>query len=212
MKTTWFTKRADKPQSAADVAGKLAEAQSELQAAEQRVEQARGALAAERSDGAREALREAKLAVEDILEMVAVVRAEHAQALERDAAADLARRNAKAFAMEAELSPTKRDESAEELFKLEMAALEGLIDARLRREEQLVAFERRIIDYRAFCKEIDREPKALRNHPGGAHRVRKALETLAQEAGPGPRRDLLLALVAGYPGDSVRFQSGVGWI
>lgn len=189
----WFSapKKANKPPTSAEIAAKLAEAENDLRAAGERVEAARDRLAAERSDAAREALRAAKLEVDDVTEMLAILRGDQAAAAARDAEAERARLSAEADGLEDELNASVPDAEGERLLAAEVDAWRVLVEIRIARTEHQTARERRLEIYRRLCAQLDRSPVATRNGVGLIPPVREALKNLAQQAGQGPRRDLI---------------------
>lgn len=110
---TWFKKttpaatgapRAAAAPTAASLAESVAEAESSLAAALQRVDAARATLGHQRTEEALKGVQEAKAAADDIEEMLAVLRADHATAVEREAAGARAELERQCADLEAQLT------------------------------------------------------------------------------------------------------------
>jgi len=182
---TWFSstkKAAAAPPTTAELATKVAEAQEAHTAALSRVEAARAELAANRTESAAQALREAKAEVGDVEEMLAILSADHAAAVGRDSEAELARLNAEADAMELELSPERIDSEERLLLEQEIAAWSRLLEIRDRRKAHCEGHEERVAAYVRLCTTLGREPNSTRNHVGLDVPVRAALKEMAQTA------------------------------
>jgi hypothetical protein len=82
---SWFTRpKQDKPASSEEIAAKLKAAEEAHAAAQLRVETARATLAAVRDDAALKAVSTAKSETEEAAEMLAILRKDHADALEHE--------------------------------------------------------------------------------------------------------------------------------
>lgn len=187
---SWFSstkKAAAAPPTTAELATRVTEAEGAHSAALARVGGARAELATDRTESAAEALRSAKVAVEDIEEMLKILRADLAAAQGRDAEAELARLKAEADALELDLAPNMRDAEEERLIEAEVAAWTSVVDARLAREAHCAEHDVRCEVYRRLCEQLTRTPSPTRNHRD-IFPVRQALEEMAGEASGARRR------------------------
>jgi len=178
----WFSstkKSASTPPTTEELEAKVVAAEQAHTAAVARVEAARADLATDRSEGAAQALREAKAEVEDVVEMLAILRADHGAALERAAAV---RREQELAQAEAEgLALTVRDEE-QSLLREENEAWRRLIDVRLKRDAAFAARERRMDAYRSLCNRLELDPAPIHNSLDVPFSAREALRVMAREA------------------------------
>ncbi len=141
---SWFQKPAKtaKPVTAADLATHVAEAERDLDAALDSVDTARVKLAEQRTEEALQALRDAKAAAGDVDEMLTVLRADHATAVEREAAAARSELERQAADTGAQLTVAAIREDSVPLAKAEAAAILALAIVRKQRLDRVAHFRK----------------------------------------------------------------------
>lgn len=131
----FFSSKPSAPETAAELAVKVAEAEQAHRAALEVVEAARSTFAAERTEAAQAVHKKARDAAADLADMLSILRDEHAAAGAKEAAEERARLEAKLRALTEKTSRASILAAGREQAELEARLLIQVAQCRIRRRE-----------------------------------------------------------------------------